>query len=147
MSKQAIKKAEEIIASQTVKNGTFNGEFCSLVLLDREGYPTASVLTAAASDGIKHVYFCTDTDSNKYKRAKASPKASVHYGTGEHSMTLVGEIEMLLRQNFGMTGWRSIFRKVQLIQTTLCLNLQQSDICCLWIVKKLKELFNGCKYF
>jgi len=95
MSRQAIKRAEEIIASQTVKNGKFAGEFCSLVLLDHEGYPTASVLTAAASDGIKHVYFCTGTDSNKYKRAKVSPKASVHYGTGEHSITLVGEIEIL----------------------------------------------------
>ena len=95
MSQQAIKKAEEIIAFQTVKNGKFAGEFCSLVLLDHEGYPTASVLTAAASDGIKAVYFATGTDSNKYKRAKANSKASVHYGTGEHSITLVGEIEIL----------------------------------------------------
>ena len=94
MSK-AIKRAEEIISSQTVKNGKFNGEFCSLVLLDSEGYPTASVLTAAASEGIKHLYFGTGIDSNKYKRAKANSKASVHFGTGEHSITLVGEIEIL----------------------------------------------------
>ncbi|MCL2556161.1 MAG: pyridoxamine 5'-phosphate oxidase family protein [Firmicutes bacterium] len=105
MSKQAIKKAEEIIASQTVKNGTFNGEFCSLVLLDHEGYPTASVLTAAASDGIKYVYFCTGTDSNKYKRTFANPKASVHYGTGEHSITLVGEIEILTDEDSKKKFW------------------------------------------
>ena len=95
MNKEIIKKAESIVASQTVKNGKFNGEFCSLVLLDDNGYPTASVLTAAASEGIKHVYFATGTDSNKYKRAKTSSKASVHYGTSEHSVTLVGDIKIL----------------------------------------------------
>ncbi|MCL2861140.1 MAG: pyridoxamine 5'-phosphate oxidase family protein [Firmicutes bacterium] len=95
MNKKAIKRAEEIIASQTVKNGTFNGEYCSLVLLDHEGYPTASVLTAAKSDGIKQIWFGTGAESNKYKRAKDNSKASVHYGTGEHSITLVGEIEIL----------------------------------------------------
>jgi len=95
MNTKVIKKAEKIISSQTVKNGKFNGEFCSLVLLDHEGYPTASVLTAAASEGIKFLYFGTGIDSNKYKRAKANSKASVHFGTGEHSITLVGEIEIL----------------------------------------------------
>jgi len=95
VKEQLIKKAEAIIASQTVKNGKFAGEFCSLVLLDHEGYPTASVLTAAKSDGIKHIWFCTGTGSNKYMRAKSSSKASVHFGTGEHSITLVGDIEIL----------------------------------------------------
>jgi len=95
MSTKAIKRAEEIISSQTVKNGKFNGEFCSLVLLDHAGYPTASVLTAAASEGITHLWFGTGADSNKYKRAKANKKASVHFGTGEHSITLVGDIEIL----------------------------------------------------
>ena len=68
MSKQAIKRAEEIIVSQTVKNGTFAGEFCSLVLLDHEGYPTASVLTAAKSEGIKQLWFGVIADGNKAKR-------------------------------------------------------------------------------
>jgi len=53
------------------------------------------VLTAAASEGIAAVYFCIGTDSNKYKRVLANPKASVHYGTDCHSVTLVGEIEIL----------------------------------------------------
>jgi len=94
-SMSTIQKAEKIIADATVKNGTFNGEFCSLVLLDLEGYPTASVLTAAKSDGIKQIWFATGLDSNKAIRAKNNPKASVHFGTGEHSITLTGEIEIL----------------------------------------------------
>ncbi|MCL2847294.1 MAG: pyridoxamine 5'-phosphate oxidase family protein [Firmicutes bacterium] len=102
---KAIKRAEEIIVSQTVKNGKFGGEFCSLVLLDHEGYPTASVLTAAAADGIKRVWFGTGTGSNKYARAKANKKASVHYGTGEHSITLVGEIEILTDEESKAKFW------------------------------------------
>jgi len=94
MSK-AIEKAAAIVAAQTVKNGTFAGEFCSLVLLDHEGYPTASVLTAAKSEGIKQLWFGVIADGNKAKRAAANPKASVHFGTDSHSVTLVGEAEIL----------------------------------------------------
>jgi len=101
----AIRKAEEIIASQTVKNGKFGGEFCSLVVMDLEGYPTASVLTAAKSDGIKQIWFGTQVDSNKAIRAKNNPKASVHYGTGEHSVTLTGEIEILVDEATRKAIW------------------------------------------
>ena len=95
MNNKAIKKAEQIVADATVKNGVFSGEYCSLVLIDLQGYPTASVLTASKSNGIKEVYFCTGLDSNKVKRIKNNNRASVHFGAAEHSVTLVGEIGIL----------------------------------------------------
>jgi len=95
MSKQVIEKMKKIVAAQTVKSDGYKGEFCSLVLVDCEGYPTASVLTAAKSDGIKHIWFGVIRDGNKAVRAAANKKASVHFGTAEHSVTLVGEVEIL----------------------------------------------------
>ncbi|MCL2256091.1 MAG: pyridoxamine 5'-phosphate oxidase family protein [Firmicutes bacterium] len=105
MNKQAIEKSEKIIAESTVKNATFNGEFCSLVLNDLEGYPTASVLTAAKSDGIRQVWFATGLASNKVQRIRNNKKASVHFGTGEHSITLVGEIEILTDEKTKKEMW------------------------------------------
>jgi len=95
MNNKAIKRAKEIVASATVKNGVFGGEYCSLVLVDIQGYPTASVLTAAKSEGISKVWFCTGLESNKVARIKANNKASVHFGASEHSITLVGEVGIL----------------------------------------------------
>ena len=102
---KAIEKVAAIVAAQTVKNGTFAGEFCSLVLIDHEGYPTASVLTAAKSEGIKYLWFGVIADGNKAKRAKANPKASVHFGTDLHSVTLVGTAEILTDEAIKKTIW------------------------------------------
>jgi len=92
---QVITKAIEIVAKNTVKNGTFQGEICTLSLIDEAGYPTTSVLTPAASDGINWIALCTMLDSNAPRRIAKCNRAGVSFTSGEYCINLVGEIEVI----------------------------------------------------
>ena len=105
MSQEIIKKAADIIAANTVKNKTFNGEICTLTLIDGEGYPTASVITPAKSDGLNWLAFGTLLNDNRAKRAKNCSRASVSFNTTEYCVNLVGDIEVITDPQIKSEMW------------------------------------------
>ena len=95
MNQSIITRAAEIVAANTVKNGTFNGEICNLSLIDEAGYPTTSVLTPAASDGINWLTLCTMLESNAPRRIAKCSHAGISFTSTEYCVNLVGEIEII----------------------------------------------------
>jgi len=95
MDKETIKKAEEIIASKANYIGDSMEGYAVLALNDESGYPSASALTIAKSDGIKMITFTTKPDSNKAMRVAKCNRASVCIASKEYNITLVGKIEIV----------------------------------------------------
>ena len=115
MNDTRIQKAAAIIAkncSHTAPEGVM--PYCVLALLDAEGYPTASTLTAAKSDGLKELTFCTGLGSNKAKRIKGSSRASVCFSADDYNITLVGDVEIVtdpaVKQNQWYNGLEHHFK-------------------------------------
>jgi len=92
---QIIKMAEEVVAKNTVKNGTYNDEICIITLVDLDGYPSSSVITPAKADGIRTIWFGINADSSKMKHLKKNTKACVCFGSGEYNISLTGEAEAI----------------------------------------------------
>lgn len=91
-----LEKAAQIIAERsahTAPEGVM--PYCVLALLDPDGYPTASALTAAKADGLREITFCTGLESNKAKRIERSALASVCFCEDQFNITLVGDIEIV----------------------------------------------------
>ncbi len=92
MTNEIINKAGEIVAKKT---GGGNEGYCILSLLDENGFPTASTISASKADGINWITFCTGIGSNKAMRIKSCNRASVCFSSIDHNITLVGTIEIL----------------------------------------------------
>lgn len=91
MNREIIKRAGEI-----VQQNTGAGTYCILALIDENGYPTASTITAAKAEGIDRVFFGTGLAGNKAKRIEKANRAAVCFNTGgEYNITLVGTIEII----------------------------------------------------
>lgn len=96
MSKDYIKKASALIAHHTVYDGNASQLInCVLGMIDCDGSPTVSPITAARAEGIETIYFCTGLTSNKVKRLDACKKASVCFFSDVYHITLIGTLEIL----------------------------------------------------
>lgn len=95
MHEEIIKKAGEIIRENTAESSPDGSDaYCVLALIDQNGYPTASTITAAKAEGIRRITFCTGLGSNKTKRIDGCSRASVCFNTGGgYNITLVGTVE------------------------------------------------------
>jgi general stress protein 26 len=89
MDNEAITRAGEIVAQNTGETG-----YCVLALVDLDGYPTASTISAAKTDGINWLTFCTGLSGPKAERIKKCNRASVCFNSPEYNITLVGTIEL-----------------------------------------------------
>lgn len=89
-----IERAAEIIA-QNIGCGTPEGSepYCVLALIDDDGSPTASTITAAKASGIREITFDTGLTSNKVRRIAKCNRASVCFCSPTYNITLVGHIE------------------------------------------------------
>jgi len=105
MNGESIKRAGQIVAANTVKNAVYKGEICNLSLIDEDGYPTTSVLTPAASEGIKWLALCTSLDSNAVRRIKKCNHASISFTSGEYCVNLVGEVEVITNADVKREMW------------------------------------------
>lgn len=96
MSEAILKKAGEMVAQRTAFH-TKPGEepYCVLTLVDEDGFPTSSVITAAKADGIRWLTFDTGLESNKAKRIAKCNRASVCFCGPDHGINLVGTIEVV----------------------------------------------------
>ncbi len=90
MDKEIIKKAGEIVEKNT-------GEltYCVLSLIDLDGYPTASTITASKAEGIKWITFCTGLGGTRTNRISKNNRASVCLNSDDYNITLVGTIDIL----------------------------------------------------
>jgi len=95
MNQEIIKRAGELIASKSEYIGGGMEGNCVLALIDKNGYPTASTLTIAKTDGINWLTFCTSPDSNKAARIRDCDRASVCLSSSEYNITLVGTVEIV----------------------------------------------------
>ena len=91
MSNEIIKKAGDIILQNSGEES-----YCSLALIDEDGYPTASTVSVSKSEGIEWLTFCTGLESNKAKRIAKCNRACVCFNKdGAYNITLVGTIEII----------------------------------------------------
>lgn len=98
---ELLRKAEELVNASTmqarVASGTGYGTDWVMSLIDEEGYPAASMITAASANGFKWIAFCTGLGWNKPNRAQKDPRSCI-YLFDEKSFTgisLVGKTEVL----------------------------------------------------
>ena len=77
---QSLKKAEAIVNGSTMHTVGGSGRTADWVmaLTDEEGYPAASMITAARADGFQWIAFCVVVGQNKYKRAEKDPRSCVY---------------------------------------------------------------------
>ena len=90
MNQEFVDRAGEIVEKNTGMQ-----TYCTLALIDTDGYPTASTITASKADGIKWITFCTGLGSNKASRIRECPHASVCFNGSDYNITLVGTMEIL----------------------------------------------------
>ena len=100
MNQEIIIRAGEIIEQNTGEAG-----YCALALIDLDGYPTASTISAAKVDGIKWLTFCTGLGSPKVDRIKKCNRASVCFNSAEYNITLSGTIEILTDSEVKKEMW------------------------------------------
>lgn len=100
----AMKDAEKTVGKMIDKSST---SYISYV--DDEGYPiTKAMLKPREREGIKTIYFSTNTSSNKVKYFKQNSKASVYFVDRRffRGVSLVGTVEVLETQEAKERIWQ-----------------------------------------
>ena len=101
-----IAKAEKIVRARTVHGGLENIiPYCVLGLIDIDGNPALSAITAAKSEGIRSVCFCTGLASPKVERIKNNSKAAVCFCSEDYNISLSGRIEIITDQAVKNEMW------------------------------------------
>ena len=104
-----LKKAEELVNNSTIHTVGDSGGTADWVmsLMDEDGYPASSMITAARADGFHWIAFCTGAGWNKANRAKRDPRACVYLFDQESfsGISLVGKIEVISDQELNKQMW------------------------------------------
>ena len=99
MNGDILSKAESIVNGSTMQTVDASGLGADWVmaLTDEEGYPAASMISAARADGFKWIAFCTGLGWNKPSRARKDPRACIYLFDKESfsGISLTGKIEVL----------------------------------------------------
>lgn len=100
MHEEIIKRADEIVQKNTGENS-----YCVLALMDLDGYPTASTITASKANGIKWLTFCTGLGSTRTNRIDKCNRASVCFNAEDYNITLVGTMEIVTDLDIKKEMW------------------------------------------
>ncbi len=100
MNQEIIQRAGEII-----QQNTGVASYCVLALIDLDGYPTASTITASKADGIHWITFCTGLGGTRTDRIKRSNQASICFNAADYNITLVGTIEICTEPDIKKEMW------------------------------------------
>ena len=91
-----IDRAAAVVASKSINGGNYKEDaYCTISLIDSKGYPTSATITPAKNEGINYIWFGTSLDSNKVKRIKKKPRASLCFNDAGFNISLVGDIEVI----------------------------------------------------
>lgn len=99
-----MKDAEKTVGKMIDKSST-----SYISYLDDEGYPiTKAMLKPREREGIKTIYFSTNTSSNKVKYFRQNSKASVYFVDRRffRGVSLVGTVEVLETQEAKERIWQ-----------------------------------------
>ena len=102
MQERMIARAGEIVAQRM---GAGNRGFCTLALVDADGYPAMTTISIAKADGIKWMTFCTSLRANSVLRARRSCKAAVCVNSEGYHIALSGTIEVLTDDRTKQEMW------------------------------------------
>ena len=91
MSEKIIERAGEII-TERINGGTQN--FCTLALINTDGYPYTTTISIKKADGIRWLILTTGK-SAKTDMIERCNKASICVNAAEHHISLTGTIELL----------------------------------------------------
>lgn len=104
--KELIEKAGQIIKERSGHGAGPDAQFyCALGLIDLDGSPTVSAITAAKNDGIRWITFDTGLASNKAKRIANNNRASLCFCSNAYNITLVGSMEVLTDPDVKKEMW------------------------------------------
>lgn len=109
MSMDLLRKAEEIVNKSTIH--TIGDSECGadwvMSLIDEEGYPSASMITAARADGFNWIAFCTGLGWNKPNRVKKDPRTCIYLFDKESfsGISLVGKTEVITDYDLNKQLW------------------------------------------
>jgi len=106
MNKDAITRAEEIIMSKTDYIGGGMEGYCTLAVIDEDGYPSASTLSISKAGGIKWLTFLSGLKSNKAKRISNCSRGSVCINSPKYNITLVGTLEIMTDPEVKKEMWQ-----------------------------------------
>ena len=114
MNSEQTRKAEELINNSTMHaignmlpdKTNWEADWV-MALTDKDGYPAASMITAAKADGFKWVAFCTGLNSNKVKRIKNDSRACIYLFDNKSftGISLVGSIEIIVDTDVKKQMW------------------------------------------
>jgi len=94
-----LQKAEEIVNNSTIHTLGEIGSTADWVmaLIDEDGYPNASMITAARADGFKWIAFCTGLGWNKPNRAEKDSRSCIYLFDKESftGISLIGRTEVI----------------------------------------------------
>lgn len=91
MSEKIIKRAGEVI-KERINDSAQN--FCTLALIDKDGYPYTTTISIKKADGIKWLILTTGK-SAKTDMIELCNKASICVNAAEYHISLTGTIELL----------------------------------------------------
>jgi general stress protein 26 len=112
MEQEVIARAEEVIMSKTNYIGNGMDGYCSLALIDEEGYPSSSTLSISKAEGIKWLTFLSGLKSNKVKRINKCNRGSVCINSSRYNITLVGTLEVLTDLKIKKEMWQEPLRHI-----------------------------------
>ena len=98
---ELLKRAEGIVNRSAMQargaSGIKSGADWVMALNDGDGYPAASMITAARADGFNWIAFCTGAGWNKPRRAARDPRSCVYLFDGATftGISLTGRTEVL----------------------------------------------------
>lgn len=102
MRDRIIARAGEIVAQRM---GVGNKGFCTLALVDEDGYPAMTTISISKAEGIKWLTFCTSFQANSVLRARQSCKAGVCVNSEGYHIALSGTIEVLTDEQMKREMW------------------------------------------
>ncbi|MBE5800557.1 MAG: general stress protein [Clostridiales bacterium] len=102
MRDRIIARAGEIVSQRM---GAGNGGFCTLALVDENGYPAMTTISISKADGIKWITFCTSLRANSVLRARRSCKAGVCVNSEGYHIALTGTIEVITDEQVKQEMW------------------------------------------
>ena len=99
--KRLLSIAESIVSRSTAQARNAAGHALGIdwvmSVIDEEGYPAASMITAAKADGFRYIAFCTGLGWNKPNRVQKDPRSCIYLFDEENftGISLVGKTEVL----------------------------------------------------